>query len=42
MYDIEITDRALKDLNDLPREVVNRIGKKLMEYRENPFQYSQK
>lgn len=40
MYEILLTRRALKDLNNLPKSIQTRIAKKLKEYSTDPLKYA--
>ena len=42
MYKIVFTRRALKDLENIDKEVQNRIAMKLKEYAEEPLKYARK
>ncbi len=42
MYKIVFTNRAIKDLEKLDKEVLDRIAKKLKEYAENPIKHARK
>ena len=42
MYEIILTNRAIKDLDSLDPDTRRRIGKKLEEYADNPFIYARK
>jgi len=42
MYDVVLTQRALKDLENLDRGMQNRIATKLKEYAKDPIKYSRK
>lgn len=40
MYEIVLTARAVKDINNLEKPVKKRIGKKLQEYSSDPLNYA--
>jgi len=42
MYKIRFTNTALKDLKKIPPSDVNIIGRKLNEYKEDPFAFCKK
>ncbi|MBN2543832.1 type II toxin-antitoxin system RelE/ParE family toxin [bacterium] len=42
MYNIIITERALRDINKLDSGLKNRIGKKLKQFTKNPLKYARK
>ena len=42
MYKIILTQRALKDWENLDKEIQDRIAAKLREYAEEPFRYARK
>ena len=42
MYKIRFTNTALKDLKKIPPNDVNIIGRKLNEYKEDPFAFCKK
>lgn len=42
MYNIVFTNKAIKDVENLPNNIQHRIVEKLKEYSMNPFDYSRK
>ena len=42
MYKVVLTQRALRDLENLDREMQNRIAKKLNGYAKEPLKYAKK
>lgn len=42
MYKILLTKRALKDLDHIKDKDKKNIGKKLLEFRDNPLKYARK
>ena len=42
MFKVVITDRALKDIDNLTQDVKKRIASKLKEYSNDPLNYSRK
>jgi mRNA-degrading endonuclease RelE of RelBE toxin-antitoxin system len=42
MFKVVITDRALKDIDNLTQDVKKRIASKLKEYSNGPLNYSRK
>ena len=41
-YNLVYTQRAVKDIHRLEREIKNRIAKTILRYSEDPFNYSEK
>lgn len=42
MYKIVITEKAVKDLENIDKEMKNRIAKKLKKYSKEPLKHAQK